>query len=53
MQSSVVKIKRKKNAVDSSKAYEIILDSENVGIIFSTQTISVPVEPGHHSLKRI
>jgi hypothetical protein len=51
MQSSVVKIKRKKNAVDSSRAYEIILDGENVGIIFSTQTISVPVEPGHHSLK--
>jgi hypothetical protein len=51
MQSSVVKIKRKTSGVDSSRAYEIILDGENVGIIFSTQTISVPVEPGHHSLK--
>ena len=51
MQSSVVKIKRKKNAIGSARAYEIILDGENVGIIFSTQTISVPVEPGHHSLK--
>jgi hypothetical protein len=51
MQSSVVKIKRKKNAVDSARSYEIILDGENVGIIFPTQTISVPVEPGHHSLK--
>jgi hypothetical protein len=51
MQSSVVKIMRKKSGVDSLRAYEIILDGENVGIIFSTQTISVPVEPGHHSLK--
>ena len=51
MQSSVVKIKRKKNAISSVAAYEIILDGENVGIIFSTQTISVPVEPGDHSLK--
>jgi hypothetical protein len=51
MQSSVVKIKRKKDVISSGSAYEIILDGENVGIIFSTQTISVPVEPGHHSLK--
>ena len=53
MQSSVVKITRKKTVVDSARAYEIILDGENVGIIFISQTISVPVEPGHHSLKMI
>ena len=51
MQSSVVKIKRKKQLIGSLAFFEIILDGENVGIIFSTQTISVPVEPGHHSIK--
>jgi len=51
MQSSVVKIIRKKKPVDSSRFYEIILDGKNVGIIFATQSISVPIEPGHHSLK--
>jgi hypothetical protein len=51
MQSSVVKITRKEQPVDSSRFYEIILDGKNVGIIFATQSISVPVEPGHHSLK--
>jgi hypothetical protein len=51
IQSSVVKITRKKTLVNSLGGYEIILDGENVGIIFATQTISVPVEPGHHSLK--
>jgi hypothetical protein len=52
IQSSVVKIKRKKNLwVDSSRVYEIILDGENVGNISPSQTISVPVEPGHHSLR--
>lgn len=51
MQSSVVKITRKKTLVNSMGAYEIILDGENVGRIFASQTISVPVEPGHHSLK--
>lgn len=51
MQSSVIKIVRQKNWKDSSRAYEIILDGENVGIILASQSISVPVEPGHHSLK--
>jgi hypothetical protein len=52
MQSSVVKIRRKKTLyVDSWRSYEIILDGENVGIILSNKTISVLVEPGHHSLK--
>ncbi len=51
MQSSVVKIIRKKRWGDTLRFYEIILDGKNVGIIFATQTISVPVEPGHHSLK--
>jgi hypothetical protein len=51
MQSSVIKIVRKKNWKDLSRAYEIILDGENVGIILASQSISVPVEPGHHSLK--
>jgi hypothetical protein len=51
MQSSVVKIMRKEKWGDSWRLYEIILDGENVGSIFATQTISVPVEPGHHSLK--
>ena len=51
MQSSVVKITRKKTVVNSLGGYDIILDGKNVGIIFTTQTISVPVEPGHHSLK--
>jgi len=52
IQSSVVKIRRKKNLwVDSSRFYEIILDGENVGNISPSQTISVPVEPGHHSLR--
>jgi hypothetical protein len=37
--------------VDLLRSYEIILGGENVGMIFSTQTISVLVEPGHHSLK--
>ena len=50
MQSSVVKIIRKKKWIDT-RFFEIILDGKNVGIIFPTQSISVPVEPGHHSLK--
>jgi hypothetical protein len=51
MQSSVVKIMRKKKWVDSFRAYKIILNGNNVGILFASQSISVPVEPGHHSLK--
>lgn len=51
MQSPVVNIVRKKNWKDLFRAYEIILDGENVGIIFASQSISVPVAPGHHSLK--
>lgn len=50
MQSSVVKIIRKKRWIET-RFFEIILDGKNVGIIFATQSISVPVEPGHHSLK--
>ena len=51
MQSSVVKITRKKTVVNSLGAYDIILDGKNVGNISTSQTISIPVEPGHHSLK--
>ncbi|MFN6453062.1 MAG: hypothetical protein RM022_012770 [Nostoc sp. EfeVER01] len=36
---------------DLFRAYEIILDSTNVGIIFAGQTICVPVVAGTHSLK--
>ena len=50
MQSSVVKIIRKKEWLQT-RFFEIILDGKNVGIIFATQSISVPVKPGHHSLK--
>jgi len=42
---------RKKKWVDSFRAYKIILNGNNVGILFASQSISVPVEPGHHSLK--
>jgi hypothetical protein len=51
MQSSVIKIMRKKKWGDLFRSYEIILDGKNVGIIFNSQSISVPVDPGHHSLK--
>lgn len=51
MQSSVVKIMRKKKWGDLFRFYEIILDGKNVGTIFASQSIYVPVEPGHHSLK--
>jgi hypothetical protein len=51
MQSSVVKIMRKKKWGDSFRFYEVILDGRNVGVIFASQSISVPVDPGHHSLK--
>ncbi|MEH2079249.1 MAG: hypothetical protein V7K89_04315 [Nostoc sp.] len=51
MQSSVIKIMRKKKWGDSFRFYEIILDGKNVGIIFASQSISVPVESGDHSLK--
>ncbi len=51
MQSSVVKIMRKKSWGDTWRFFEIILDGKNVGIVFPNQTTSVLVEPGHHSLK--
>lgn len=51
MQSSVIKIMRKRMPQDLFRAYEIILDSTNVEVIFAGQTVCVPVEPGHHSLK--
>ena len=51
MPSWVIKIVRQKNWKGLSRAYEIILDGENVGIILASPSISVPVEPGHHSPK--
>jgi len=42
---------RKKTWLDLFRFYEVILDGTNVGIIFAGQSIYVPTEPGHHSLK--
>jgi hypothetical protein len=50
MQSSI-KIKRNKKYGDFLRPYEIILDGKNAGSIVQNQTISIAVDPGHHSLK--
>ncbi len=51
IQSSLVKIMRKKNWGDLFRFYEVIFDGENVGIIFAGQSISFPVDPDAHSLQ--
>jgi hypothetical protein len=49
--NSLVKIKRRKRLGDTLRFYEILLDGENVGIIFASQNISVPLNPGNHTLR--
>jgi hypothetical protein len=50
MESSI-KIKRNKKWGDSLRSYQIVLDGEHAGIIFENQSISIAIEPGHHSLR--
>jgi hypothetical protein len=49
--NSLIKIKRQKRLGDTLRFYEILLDGENVGIIFASQNISVPLTAGNHTLR--
>jgi hypothetical protein len=46
-----IKIKRNRKYVDSLRSYKIILDCEEVGIIFQDKSISIAMQPGQHSLR--
>jgi hypothetical protein len=49
--NSLIKIKRLKKFGDTLRFYEILLDGKNVEIIFASQNISIPVNPGNHVLR--
>jgi hypothetical protein len=48
---SSIEIKRNKKWADIFRSYQIILDGESAGVIDRDRSISIVVNPGHHSLK--